>query len=155
MLLDYFHRIRDIVKTNKWANGGVKILENTSDSHIYLAIINVCTKMQKKQTTTLRETRVSLSSVTLQKVTSAVGNAIMRRLTSSQRWHGTLASPDRSSTLQARHNTTQSANHSPRSGRYRVTVTAQERYIQVCHLWNQTTTATTTETQIPGLRIIS
>ena len=41
------------------------------------------------------------------------------------------------------------------SGRYRVTTTAQARYIRVRHLWNRATTETTTATQIPGLHWIS
>ena len=53
------------------------------------------------------------------------------------------------------YNTTQSINDRSRSGHHRVTTTAQDWYICMCHIWNWTKMATTTVTQIPGLHRIS
>ena len=112
-----------------------------------------------------------ISSYSNRPHSDTVGNTIMPRLTLAQRNNaiGRLqagatqqavarhfaVSRQTMSALWERYNTTQSVNDRSRSGRPRVTTAAQDRYIRVCHLRNRTTTATTTATQIPGLRRIS
>jgi transposase len=50
---------------------------------------------------------------------------------------------------------TGSSNDRPRSGRPRITIPGQHRYIRVLHLRNRTVSASTTAVGIPGLRRIS
>lgn len=59
------------------------------------------------------------------------------------------------SALWTRYNNTNRVDDRPRSGRPRVTTQAQDRYIRLRHLRDRTTTATSTTTQIPGVRRIS
>lgn len=57
--------------------------------------------------------------------------------------------------LRQRFTTTNSVDDRPRSGRPRITTVAQDRFIRLRHLRNRTTTATSTASEIPGLRRIS
>ena len=59
------------------------------------------------------------------------------------------------SNLWRRYNGTGTVRDRPRSGRPRVTTHAQDRFIRLRHLRDRFTTATSTSTQIPGLRRIS
>lgn len=59
------------------------------------------------------------------------------------------------SNLWARFNTAGNVADRARSGRPRVTTPAQDRYLRLLHLRNRFTTATSTASQVPGLRRIS
>lgn len=59
------------------------------------------------------------------------------------------------SNLWRRYNATQSVQDRARSGRPRITSVAQDRYIRLRHLRDRTLTATSTTTEVPGLRRIS
>ena len=56
--------------------------------------------------------------------------------------------------LCVRYNNTGSIRDRPRSGRPTATTPAQNRYIRLIHIWDKFRTATSTTSQIPGIRLI-